>query len=451
MAAPNIGASDRSPWVLVTLAGATLCALAVLGIQLLVTVVAFAVQATFLLYFVRHLLFSVSAMQEASQRANLVTTDRAFRPRVSVLVACKDEVAVIDGLVQSLLRLDYPADLLQIVIVDDGSSDGTGMVLDRLATVHPQLTCLHREANGGKPAALNSGLGLVTGEIVVVFDADHRPHRDVLRRLVRHFQDPSVGAVQGRCVISNAEETPVTRLVAVDYLAGYLVNEHGRQAVVQLPAYGGANCAVRSRDLWAVGGWNPASVTEDTDLTLRLVLAGRRVRYDVTAIDEEEAVINISRYWKQRYRWARGHQKVWRDYRRAVWSSGHMSLAEKVETTMFLLAFHVPVASGVGLVVLFAAMVGLATPRQLFDTSALWTLLFIGPLLELGGALLVARTPRREALALVWFLPLFMVSIALCTKAWFDGLLGRSYLWVKTERTQATMAVTPGPVGGALR
>ena len=63
-----------------------------------------------------------------------------------------------------------------------------------------------------------------------------------------------------------------------------------------------------------------------------------------------------------------------------------------------------------------------------------WTLLFLGPLLELGAGLLIARVDRRYALALVWFLPLFFVSIALCTKAWVDGVAGRPYSWVKTRR-----------------
>jgi cellulose synthase/poly-beta-1,6-N-acetylglucosamine synthase-like glycosyltransferase len=430
-------ASDGAPWFFTAALGIGLCALVLGGLQAVVDLVAFVVQGVFLVYFVRHLVMAVAAMQEASSHPTGPFTDSGFRPHVSVMVACKDEVMVIEGMVESLLALDYPAERLQLVIVDDGSSDGTAEILHRLSQVHPQLCCVHRERNGGKPLALNAGLEVVTGEVIVIFDADHRPHSDVVWRLVRHFQDPSVAAVQGRCVIRNADETPVTRLVAVDYLAGYLVNEYGRQAIFQLPAYGGANCAVRTVDLWAVGGWNPNSVTEDTDLTLRLVLAGRRVRYDVTAVDEEEAVVSMSRYWRQRYRWARGHQKVWRDYRRGVWSSNRLSWPEKIETTLFLLAFHVPVISALGLVVLVLWFCGLVQPHQPLDSSVLWTLLFLGPLLELGGALLVAKAPRREATALLWFLPMFMISIALCTKAWFDGLAGRPYSWVKTKRSAA--------------
>jgi hypothetical protein len=117
---------------------------------------------------------------------------------------------------------------------------------------------------------------------------------------------------------------------------------------------------------------------------------------------------------------------------------------------MFLLTFHVPVVSGLGLIVLALWFVGLVHPPQPVDVSVLWTLLFLGPLLELGGALLVARWPRREAPALVWFLPIFLVSIALCTKAWIDGLAGRPYTWVKTTRSGAEPVVAH-PAGVAVR
>src|SRR3954451_22990763 len=106
----------------------------------------------------------------------------------------------------------------------------------------------------------------------------------------------------------------MTKSVFVDFLSGYLGNEYGRQALFELPAYGGANCAVRMSTLRALGGGNPETVTEDTYLTLRVLMAGQRVREDVSAIYFEEAVVSAQRCWKQRYGWARGHQKFLRDY-----------------------------------------------------------------------------------------------------------------------------------------
>ena len=247
-------------------------------------------------------------------------------------------------------------------------------------------------------------------------------------------------AVQGRCVISNPGDSPLSRIVAIDYLAGYLVNEYGRQSLFRLPAYGGANCAVRRTSLEAIGGWNPATVTEDTDLTMRLILRGERVRFDVTAVDEEEGVTTFARFWAQRYRWARGHQQVWRDYRRAVWQSPRFSAAERLETMLFLFIYHLPVLSAAGLCILGAWLTGIVEPVAPSGSFVLWTLLFLGPLLELGAALLIAGSDRRDAFALVLFLPVFFVSIAICTMAWIDGIVGRPYAWVKTKRRADRLA-----------
>jgi cellulose synthase/poly-beta-1,6-N-acetylglucosamine synthase-like glycosyltransferase len=431
-------ASAGAPWTLVALAGAGLVAFSLFGIADIILALTLALELLFFAFFARHLAFAISALRSAPADLAAPLVDTGFRPTVSVLVACKNEQAVAERLVAVLLSLDYPVDLLQLVVVDDASTDRTGDILDARAALEPRLRVIHRPtgSGGGKSGGLNAALPVCTGEIIVVFDADHAPRPDVLRRLVRHFEDPGVGAVQGRCEIRNPQDSPLTGLIAIDYLAGYLVNEYGRQSIYQLPAYGGANCAVRASSLRALGGWNIDTVTEDTDLTIRLILKGERVRYDVTAVDEEEGVVTLGRYWRQRYRWARGHQQVWREYRKAVWGSKRLSVAQRLETLMFLLVFHLPVVSAVGLVVLLLWLAGLAHPFDPLHAYLLWTLLFLGPLLELGGGLLVAQSDRRQAFMLALFLPMFFVSIALCTKAWIDGIAGRQYSWVKTKRSE---------------
>lgn len=409
------------------------------GVDTLLSVTAIGLQALFIVFFLRHFGFTIAALQTAPY--DLVAPrldDAGGLPSVTVLVACKNEQAVVRTLVTSLLSLDYPDDLLEIVVVDDGSADDTGPLLDAAAAQEPRLMCLHRrrDAPSGKAGALNDGLAVARGDIVVVFDADHRPTADVVRRLVRHFKDPRVAAVQGRCEIDNGSDSELARLISIDYMAGYLINEYGRQSLFELPAYGGANCAVRASALRAAGGWNHESVTEDTDLTVRLMLLGHRIRYDVTAVDREESVLTLGRFWRQRYRWARGHQQVCRDYRGLVLSSRRLSRLEKLETLMFLHVFHLPVASALGLSLIVLSATGVIGQVASLNLLMIWTLLFLGPLLEIGGALLIGRADRRDALSIAYFLPLFLLSIALCTKAWLDGVMRRRYQWVKTQRAR---------------
>lgn len=434
---------DGRRLVLVGYVAAVVAGSLVFGVDPLLGFVAGALNMVFAVYFFRHLAFAVSAARWAG--ADLLAADvdlGGYTPSIAVLVSCKNEELVVDGMLTALLALDYPADLLTIVVVNDGSDDGTGAKLDAWAVVEPRLQILHRRpgAGGGKSGALNDALALVDADIALVFDADHEPERNALRRLVRHFRDPSVSAVMGRCVIRNGEESVMATTVFVDFLSGYLVNEYGRQALFELPAYGGANCAVRMSTLRALGGWNVETVTEDTDLTLRVVLSGQRVRYDIGAIDYEEAVVSARRFWTQRYRWARGHQKCFRDYAWPMLRSRHLTVLEKCESLLFLASYHVPVLSGLGLVlaVLRAFDIG---DLPIIGILPLSMLLFVGPLAELTVGLLVGRVERRSAWSLLGFIPAFALSVWICSRAYLDGMLGRPYSWVKTTRSGVTSTV----------
>jgi 1,2-diacylglycerol 3-beta-glucosyltransferase len=402
--------------------------------------IATALNIVFLVFFFRHLAFAVSAARWAERDLDAPTIGaQSFTPSVAVLVACKDEELVVDGMVAALLALDYPPAAMTVVVVDDASTDGTGARLDAWAAANPRLRVLHRlpDAGGGKSGALNDALAMVQADVAIIFDADHQPERTVLRRLVRHFRDPNVGAVMGRCVVRNGVESSLASTIFIDYLSGYLVNEYGRQALFELPAYGGANCAVRTDLIRSLGGWNPHTVTEDTDLTLRVLLGGWRVRYDPSAVDFEEAVLSPHRFWKQRYRWARGHQKCLRDYWRPLMLSRHLSLAQKLETMLFLWVYHVPVLCGLGLLLisLRAFGIGGASAIGLLPLSAL---LFAGPFTELAVGLLLGRVERRAAWMLVGFVPAFGMSILTATAAYLDGMWGRAYSWSKTARSGAT-------------
>ena len=437
-ASPAHAGPGGTPWTIPLLVGFGAILYGALGVEDASSVIVGFLVVVFLIFLARHLAFATSALMAApSDMRTRTGFDFGYRPFVTVLVPCRNEELVIEGLVSTLLAFDYPADRHEIIIIDDGSDDRTGEIIDGFARAHPHLRCLHRPAGsgGGKSGALNEAVAISRGEVMVVFDADHKPRADVLKRLVRHFADPQVGAVQGRCIVRNSNETQLARTIAVDYYSGYLVNNYGRQSLYQLPAYGGSNCAVRASWLRSFGGWNENTVTEDTDLTLRLVLVGQFVRFDVTAIDTEESVPTFQRFWKQRYRWARGHQAAWREYRSAAVRTPSLGFWRKLETIMFLLVYHVPVLCGLGLLMVALRATGIVNWGEAIDLTPIATLLFLGPLLELAGGLLVSRAPRNAAWGVLLFLPMFVVFTILCSKAWFDGIIGRPYAWVKTERT----------------
>jgi 1,2-diacylglycerol 3-beta-glucosyltransferase len=434
----NPAGNTAAPWTFLYFLAAGAALVALFGVNAAILTASVFVNLAFLAFFLRHVAFAASAVRWAPQDLYAeAEVDLEYRPNVSLIVACHNEALVADSLVRGLKALHYPRSRLEIILVNDGSTDGTGELLEALTAGDRHMQILHRPAgsHGGKPGALNAAADIARGEILVVFDADHIPRRNVIERLVRHFQDPKVSAVQGRCIVRNSVESKLARSIAIDYFSGYLVNEYGRQALFELPAYGGANCAVRASTLRRLGGWNTESVTEDTDLTMRVVMLGDRVRYDITAVDTEEGATTLRRFMSQRYRWARGHQQVWRDYRLYALRTRHLSPLEKIETMMFLLVYHVPVLCTMTLLMTGLRIAGIGPTLTVFELLPLAALLFAGPFCELAVGLMVGRAPRRSAWSIAWMTPIFFVFMLVCTKAWVDGLLGRQYAWVKTARS----------------
>ncbi len=427
-----------TPWILPIIAGLMCVAIGVFGINTACRGASIGLGIIFGCFLLRHLAFAVVSMRAApNEMFGSDGIDTGYRPSVTIMVPCHNEEVVIAASVEAVLALDYPTDKLQLIFINDKSSDATGAILDGVAAQHDHVQVIHRGpgSGGGKSGALNEALDIATGEVTMVFDADHRPRADALLRTVRHFADPLCAATQGRCIIRNSTESSLTRTVAVDYFSGYIVNEYGRQALFELPAYGGANCAVRTDVVRDLGGWNLETVTEDTDLTLRVVLNGMRVRYDMTAIDSEEGVPSYAKFWKQRYRWARGHQQVWRDYRGYVLRTPALTFTQRVETLMFLLVFHIPAFCAFGLGLLLLRATGLVPWGRGLEIPAFASLLFLGPLVELAAGLLVSRAPRKAASTLLMFFPAFFMFTIICARSWLDGVLGRSYTWQKTSRS----------------
>ncbi|HEX8629008.1 MAG TPA: glycosyltransferase family 2 protein, partial [Catenuloplanes sp.] len=253
----------RHRWALLVYAVAVGVAVALFGVNGTLGVIAGALNVIFVAFFLRQLAFAVSAARWAQGNLDAATVGGGgFLPSVAVLVACRDDEPVPDDMITALLGLDYPADALTLVVVDDATTDGTAERLAARAAVEPRLRVLHRlaGAGGGRSDALNCALVGIRAELTVIVDPGHEPERTALRRLVRHFRDPRVGAVLGRRVVRNAS---LASTIFVDYLSGHLVNQYGRQALFELPASGGAPVAVRTSVLRALSGWNPDTGTGD--------------------------------------------------------------------------------------------------------------------------------------------------------------------------------------------
>ncbi|WP_199248381.1 glycosyltransferase family 2 protein [[Phormidium] sp. ETS-05] len=240
-------------------------------------------------------------------------------PTVSLLVAAKNEEAVIGTLVKMLCSQEYPLDKYEVWVIDDASTDGTYTVLERLAQEYHQLKILRRSpgATGGKSGALNQVLPLTKGDIIAVFDADAQVKPDMLCQLVPMFQPERVGAVQLRKAIANAPLNFWTKGQEVEMaLDAYFQQQ--RIAVGGIGELRGNGQFVRRKALDSCGGWNELTITDDLDLTVRLHLDGWDVQFALSPAVQEEGVTTAIALWHQRNRWGEGGYQRYLDYWRLL-------------------------------------------------------------------------------------------------------------------------------------
>jgi len=396
-------------------------------------------------YMFRHLVFTYQALFSRPQQflKSFKRITGVYTPKVTVLIPAHNEEFVIGKILERMTELTYPKDKLEVVVIDDGSTDATGEIADRYAEKYDFIRVIHRPNGGdGKPAALNDGFKFTNGEIVLTFDADYYPQLDIVEKLVAPFADPEVGAVQGRVTVLNEDESLVSKIVTLERIGGYRIDQQARDELVLVPQYGGTVGGFRREALEKVGGWDSAMLTEDTDLTIRLILHGYQIRYVNEAEAYEEAVTSWRAYWNQRYRWAKGHMQCALKHLKSVLKAKHLSMYEKAELTLLLCVYFTPIMVliawlvGVGAYLTREAPFFAANGRYYFFMLSVFAYSAVGnfaPFFEVGSGAYLDDRKR-----LLWLLPVlsfaFVIMVFCCTKAAIDLLLlrDRKNHWIRT-------------------
>ncbi|MBD2184511.1 glycosyltransferase family 2 protein [Planktothrix sp. FACHB-1355] len=240
-------------------------------------------------------------------------------PFVSLLVAAKNEEAVIASLVKNMCDLDYPRDLYELWVIDDRSTDKTPILLKQLAQEYDRLKVFRRpaDAGGGKSGALNQVLPLTRGEIIAVFDADAKVSADMLRRVVPVFEQPQVGAVQVQKAIANPDVNFWTRGQVAEMALDSFFQQQ-RIAIGGIGELRGNGQFIRRSALERCGGFNEETITDDLDLTIRLHLDRWDIDFLIDPPVREEGVTTALALWHQRNRWAEGGYQRYLDYWRPI-------------------------------------------------------------------------------------------------------------------------------------
>jgi cellulose synthase/poly-beta-1,6-N-acetylglucosamine synthase-like glycosyltransferase/peptidoglycan/xylan/chitin deacetylase (PgdA/CDA1 family) len=276
---------------------------------------------------------------------------------VSVIVPAYNEKECIANTLESLARSTHP---IEIIVVDDGSTDGTSEIA-RAAAESLGMTNVRviRQENAGKPAALNNGVRSASYDTVVMMDGDTVFEPETVRHLVQPFADPSVGAVAGNAKVGN-RSTVIGAWQHIEYVMGFNLDRRMYDLLRCMPTIPGAIGAFRHEAVLAVGGMSEDTLAEDTDITIALHRAGWRVVYQEHAKAWTEAPGSLKQLWSQRYRWSYGTMQALWKHRKSLTDKGASGRFGRV---------------GMPLVVIFQIVTPVFAP--LIDVFTVYSMIFV--------------------------------------------------------------------------
>ncbi len=231
-------------------------------------------------------------------------------PFVTVQLPVYNERFVVEGLIESACRLEYPRERLEIQVLDDSTDDTTSIAaaaVERAAAAGPPIRLLHRGHRVGyKAGALAAGLEQARGALIAIFDADFRPDSDFLLRAVGYFDDARVGVVQGRWSYSNREHSLLTRIQALLLDSHFALEQGARSRSGRMFNFNGTAGVLRKSMIVDAGGWQHDTLAEDTDLSYRAQLRGWKFVYRPELEVLSQLPADMSSFQKQQARWAKG-------------------------------------------------------------------------------------------------------------------------------------------------
>ncbi|NNF03065.1 MAG: glycosyltransferase [Rhodothermales bacterium] len=369
-------------------------------------------------------------------------------PRVTIQLPLYNEPLVVGRLLGAVSRMDWPAEKLQVQILDDSDDETPGEVGRHLHLFEDRgIDVLHvrRESREGyKAGALQAGLQSATGEFIAVFDADFIPSSDFLRRTVPAFEDPEVGMVQGRWGHVNAEDSILTRMQSFGLDTHFAIEQRERSAAGCFINFNGTAGIWRRRCIETSGGWEADTLTEDLDLSYRAQIAGWRFRYLHDLEVPAELPVSMNAFRAQQHRWTKGGLETARKLLGRLWRAD-LPARVKWEGTIHL------TANGVFPFILVAALchaplVGLQS-RGMGPGAGYFALMSVG-LIGFAGFFL-AQVHAQRSLYPDWgrrlrFFPAFLAgSIGMAvsnSRAVSDLIAGRPVPFARTPK----FSVSPG-------
>ncbi|MFF5085514.1 bifunctional polysaccharide deacetylase/glycosyltransferase family 2 protein [Actinoplanes sp. NPDC000266] len=349
-----------------------------------------------------------------------------YEKPVTVLVPAYNEKEMIADTLGSLVSSTHP---IRIIVIDDGSTDGTAEIAEGLG--HPNVTVL-RQPNAGKSAALNNGIAHADTEVVVMMDGDTVFEPETVALLVQPFANEGVGAVAGNAKVANRKGM-IPLWQHIEYVVGFSIDRRAYDVMHCMATVPGAIGAFRRTALEQVNGLSEDTLAEDTDLTIAIIRAGWRVVYEDRSRAWTEAPSTMAQLWKQRYRWSYGTMQAMWKHRRALFERGPGGKFGR---------------RGLLNLALFQTLMPLLSP--LIDVFLIYGLIFLEPLLTVAawlGVLLLqllstmyAFRLDKESMRPLWRMPLQQfvyrqLMYLVLIQSMLSAIRGIRLGWQKLRRT----------------
>jgi cellulose synthase/poly-beta-1,6-N-acetylglucosamine synthase-like glycosyltransferase len=379
--------------------------------------------------------------REAGHEQRFLNRNPVDVPAVSILIPAHNEEMVIEHTLTTLLGSDYPADKMEIIVLNDGSNDGTAAILDRLVAQHPRLRVVHvppGEGGKGKAHVLNRGIQLVKHPFIAIYDADNQPAPMALRYLASQFVlFPKLGAALGKFRTINRRRNWLTRFINIEGLSFQWIVQAGRWKLLKIATLPGTNFIVRKSVLDEVGGWDEQALTEDAELSLRILEAGHRIKFVPYAVTWEQEPENLSTWFKQRTRWARGNFYLMRKFVASIRTAKNKALA--LEVFYFLCLYYVFVAAIVVSALLFILgifrMIFIPVPGPYLEVWLVAYLLFVSEIV-----LMLSRESGEDSISNIlctmamYFTYCQLWPLVVANAFYREYIKGEKRTWTKTKR-----------------
>jgi cellulose synthase/poly-beta-1,6-N-acetylglucosamine synthase-like glycosyltransferase len=262
-------------------------------------------------------------------------------PRVTIQLPMYNEMYVAERLIDAVVKMDYPRDLLEIQVLDD-STDETVTIAQRRVNLYKNqgldITYLHRKNRKGfKAGALEEGMKVAKGEFIAVFDADFIPQKQFLMNTIDYFTSDKVAMVQMRWSHLNRNFSLMTVLQSI-FLDGHFVIEHtARNRSGRFFNFNGTAGIWRKIAIVDGGGWQHDTLTEDLDLSYRAQMKGWQFIYLPDHSVPAELPVDIVAFKAQQHRWAKGSIQTAKKLLPRVFKA-HLPLKVKIEAFFHLAA-----------------------------------------------------------------------------------------------------------------